>query len=52
MKDITYRGYLITPVFNYTNGRSDWQISKDERGTIMPDQTLDQVKEWIDFLLD
>ena len=49
---ITYLDYKLVPVFNYTNGKSDWQIYKKdaEQGIMIPYKTLDQVKEQIDEL--
>lgn len=48
--DTKYRGYLIQPVFNYDNGKSDFHVFKDgaEKGSMCPSVTLSSVKEWID----
>lgn len=48
----TYRNHLLVPVFNYTNGKSDWQIyPKDaDYGWMERTRTLSEVKEQIDEL--
>ena len=50
----TYRDYEIIPVFNFDNGKSDWNVFKcdAEYGSMYPCMTLEQVKESIDDLLN
>jgi len=54
MTPTTYRGYHITPIFNYTNGRTDgyyWKLSEGEE-SIQPffGSTLEEIKGEIDSL--
>ena len=57
--DILYRGYIISPVFNYKNLKgeylySDFNVFREdaETGTKEPRQTLDEVKASIDEIID
>lgn len=45
-----YLAWEIHPVFNYTNGKSDWQIYPEdgEHGEIIPSMTLEELKSYID----
>ena len=53
-QDIEYKGYIISPVFHYDDGASDWDVFKKdaEQGDIFPWATLDEVKESIDELIN
>lgn len=53
-QDIDYRGYRISPVFHYTNGKTDWQVYRKDAdyGTMYPSATLEEVKESIDELIN
>lgn len=44
----TYRGWEIHPVFNYTNGKSDWEIFHEEEGEMIPSTTYEELKKYID----
>lgn len=45
-----YKGFEIHPVFNYDNGRSDFNVyaPNADFGYIAPEQTLEQVMSDID----
>lgn len=43
-----YKGWQIECVFNYTNGKTDWQIYKEEAAHMLPSMTLEEVKKTID----
>lgn len=45
-----YKGFLIQRVFNYDNGKGDFQVYKKDAdyGTIEPYVTLERLKEDID----
>lgn len=50
-KEEIYRGFLIKPVFHYTNGRTDFEVYPDsgkEQGSIFPDETIERIREFID----
>lgn len=50
MKHTIYRGFQITPVFNYTNGKSDveyYRLSDPEDNGMIARGTLEKVKEAI-----
>lgn len=54
MTPTTYRGYQITPIFDFTNGRSDgyfWKLSEGEESTVsFFGYALDDIKDEIDSL--
>lgn len=55
MTPTTYRGYQITPIFNYTNGRTDgyfWKLSEGEESiTTFFNATVEEVVKQIDNML-
>lgn len=52
--NIRYRGYIIEPVFHFTNGKSDWNLFKEdaEKGEMMPSMTFEQVIIHINEIAD
>lgn len=48
--DLDYRGYIISPVFHYNNGKSDFNVYRPdgESGYMEHMTTLEQVKKDID----
>lgn len=45
-----YKGWQIECVFNYADGKSDWQIyhKSKERGELVPSMTYEELKQHID----
>jgi hypothetical protein len=54
MEPTVYRGYQITPIFNYTNGRTDgyfWKLSEGEESIqSFFGSTLEEIKKQINNL--
>jgi hypothetical protein len=50
-----YKGYLIKPVFHFTNGKSDFEVYPDEGGepgSLYPSTTLEKIFTEIDELTE
>lgn len=52
--DLEYRGYTISPVFHYSDGKSDFNVCRPdvETGYLEYRQTLDDVKAYIDEMIE
>lgn len=50
LSETTHHNYTVKPVFDYSNGKHDFQVYKEgaDHGSIYPYQTLLEVKEDID----
>ena len=49
-----YKGFMIVEIYCYGDGKSDWEFfhEDEDEGHMAPGMTLDQVKDWIDDLIE
>lgn len=55
MEPIIYKGFLIKPVYKYTNGKGDYEVFPDsgnEPGSLYPSTTLEAIKIEIDEITE